>query len=192
MTRRGAAIVTALFLLFLALPELVLSGADLGIWGKADLRLTAYEWGAFWPGLLADWTPLFSGQAWVMFLTYGLIHEGPAHLAVNGAGLVAFMPGLLRRHGLIRTAVVYGLGQIAGALVFTMLAPAATATVGASGAIFALAGATMAAGEGRWSTPNILIVLCVVLLADALGGLAWQVHLGGCAAGLLLGAALRR
>jgi membrane associated rhomboid family serine protease len=192
MTGRGVAIATILSAILLALPELVLSAADLGIWGKPDLRLAAYEWGAFWPGLLVDWTPLFPGQAAVMFLTYGLLHEGPAHLAVNVAGLVAFMPGLMRRYGLVWTALLYGLGQIAGALVFTVLAPAAAATAGASGAIFALAGATLVAGEGRWSTPGILIVLCVILLADALGGLAWQVHLGGCIAGLLLGAVLRR
>ena len=72
-----------LSLVAFALPELVLSGADRGLWGSAAWRPMAYQDGAFWAGLLRDWQPNYAIQPASMFLTYAFLHAGPGHLLGN-------------------------------------------------------------------------------------------------------------
>ena len=56
--------------------EAVLQLADWNILGPIRLRSLAYEYGGFWVGLLQSWTPNYSSQPYVMFLTYGFLHGG--------------------------------------------------------------------------------------------------------------------
>ena len=72
---RAMPVVLVLFLACL-LPEIVLSGADYGLWGDPGWRLWAWQHGGFWTGLLGNWRPNYAAQPWLMFLTYGFLHGG--------------------------------------------------------------------------------------------------------------------
>ncbi|MGV8988703.1 MAG: rhomboid family intramembrane serine protease [Cypionkella sp.] len=180
-----------------ALPEIVLSGADFGLWGGTQWRGVAYGLGGFWPGLLHDWRPNFSGQAAVMFFSYGFLHGGLMHLAVNMISLVSLGGAVVDRVGQGRFLAIYGAALLGGGLGFGLLANTAQPMVGASGALFGLAGALVAwglrdryrAGETLWPVAKVLIwlvALNLILWVAMAGSLAWQTHLGGFLAGAAL------
>ena len=58
---RAMPVVLVLFLACL-LPEIVLSGADYGLWGDPGWRLWAWQHGGFWTGLLGNWRPNYAAQ----------------------------------------------------------------------------------------------------------------------------------
>jgi rhomboid protease GluP len=180
-------------------PELILSGADYGLWGSVHWRSLATGFLGFWPGLLADWLPNYPWQALAMFVTYGFLHGGPLHFGVNMMSLVSLGRGVTERIGAWRFLRLYGVSLLGGgigygALVHAQNANATTPMVGASGALFGLAGALVfwawgdrrAAGETLtpvWRALFVLFGLNVVLWLATGGRLAWQTHLGGFLAG---------
>jgi membrane associated rhomboid family serine protease len=198
---RGVPAVVLGLVALCVLPEAALLGADLGLWGSSLWRSAAYAWGGFWPGLLQDWRPNFTGQSAVMFASYGFLHSGPLHLVVNMATLLSLGPPLVDRIGQGRFAVLYILSVLGGAAGFALLSDTTSPMVGASGALFGLAGAWIAwdytdrfsAQERLWPVARAvgwLVVLNLVLWWAMNGQLAWQTHLGGfvtgwVAAGLL-------
>jgi len=182
----------------LALPcialEAALQLADFGVIPVPRLRLIAYEYGGFWPGLLRDWRPNFAGQPVAMFATYALLHAGALHLAVNMLTLVSLGREIVARGGAARFLAIYGASALGGAVAFGLLAPTLRPMVGASGALFGLAGALAVwewrarRDEGVPTGPvlrfvGLLVVLNVVLWWAMRGQLAWETHLGGCLAG---------
>jgi rhomboid protease GluP len=182
--------------------EAVLWGSDLGLWGQPRLRQLAYEYGGFWPGLLAGWKPNYPGQAAAMFVTYALLHGGPGHLAANMITLWALGREVVAQVGTGRFLLIYAASALGGAAVYGALARSAQPMVGASGALFGLAGALLAwawaarvgCREGLWPVVWVALLLVAINLAMywALDGqLAWQTHLGGFVVGwgaaLLLG-----
>lgn len=186
----------AIWALLLAclVPELVLSGADFGLWGSSQWRDIAYGWGGFWPGLLEDWRPNYPGQAWAMFLTHGFLHGGPVHLGVNMVSLVSLGRGVEERIGPRGFLRLYGLAILGGGLGYGVLVGGTVPMVGASGALFGLAGALISWGwidrkalsEPLWPVWRALLWLIglnLVLYAVTGGRLAWQTHLGGFLAG---------
>ncbi len=191
---------TAVWLIFAActLPELTLTGADLGLWADPRLRGTAIEWLGFWSGLLYDWQPNYAAQPWLMFLTYGFLHGGLAHWAVNMLTLLSLGRTVARPLGGWRFLSLYLALMVAGALGFAMVPNGSMAPmVGASGALFGLAGVILAweyryrRRRGRSLAPVIqnLVLLLAMNVAPwfALKGqLAWQTHLGGFLAGWVL------
>lgn len=178
--------------------EGVLSVADL--LGYPALRPGAYMLGAFWSPLLVHGTGRYTGQPVLMFLSYGLLHDGVLHVAVNMFSLLAVGRGLAGMIGSRAMAVTYLLCQIAAGLLFAVMQPQAGPMVGASGAIFGLAGAIVgyAVINLRRRHKSIaplarsagLIIALNVGLTLAMPEIAWQAHLGGAAAGLLIGAFL--
>lgn len=155
--------------------------------------------GGLWPALARGTAEgIFPGQGLTMFLTYGLLHDGLLHLGMNmtalyvlARSLAAVMPdGALLR--------VYGVSQVVAGIVQVTMAPQAEPVVGASGAIFGLAAAEIAiaallirdrGGSLRpLAGPVAQFVGLNVALTLAVPGIAWQAHLGGAAAGLVLGA----
>lgn len=176
------------------LPELVLQGADRGLWGDRLWRQTAYGWGGFWPGLFRGWLTNYPGQRWIMFATYGFLHAGFLHLTTNMIVLVVLGLPIVARVGQWRFAALYSLSQIGGGVGYALLSVSAQPMVGASGALFGLAGAWAAwdyidrfsAAERLWPVLRLVIVLVVlnlVLWWRAHGLVAWQTHLGGFLAG---------
>lgn len=177
-----------------SLPELVLEGAGAGLWGSPRWRDLAYSWAGFWPGLLHNWQPNYPGQSLAMFITYGFVHQGFTHLLGNMLVLVWLGLPVVSRVGSGRFLMIYVLSMIGGGLGYALLSSGLTPMVGASGALFGLAGAWVAweyvdrftAGEMLWPVLRIVVLLAGLNLVSwwATGGqLAWQTHLGGFVAG---------
>lgn len=189
-------------LVFLALVEGMLVLSDFGLAGGADLRGLAYEYGAFWPGLWDDWTPRFPGQPITMVVSYGFLHAGALHLIVNLVALWSLGQMALRLLGPGHSAFVYAVSLVGGAVVYGALAAAGQPMVGASGALFGLAGAILAielrfriaSGASLKPLRNAILVLLILNLALWLamdGLLAWEAHLGGFLAGAAATLSLR-
>ncbi len=183
--------------------ELLLTAADAQLIGSPLWRPLAYQYGAFWAGLLGNWTPNYPAQPWMMFFTYSFLHAGPGHLLGNMVTLFALGTTVARLAGRRQTVAVYAVSVLGGAVAFGLLSNAAQPMVGASGALFGLAGAWQyhdftarrAAGDRLWPVLQVLIglvLLNVVLWLLMAGRLAWETHLGGFLAGWVTAAVLRR
>ena len=110
--------------------------------------------------------------------------------------LIVFGSILAQRYGGGAMLILYGLSQIGGGLAYGLLSPADNVPmVGASGAIFGLAGAFLMLSarqlriRGQSVIPVLksagaLVLLNLVLWWAMAGGLAWQAHLGGALAGI--------
>ncbi|PTW44030.1 rhomboid family intramembrane serine protease [Rhodovulum kholense] len=201
LLKRGRPVLIGLIALCAAI-ELVLSLSDAGLL-PPRLRALAYDYGGFWPGLLGNWKPNYPAQPYAMFVTYSVLHGGLAHLAVNMVTLWSLGGAVLDRVGAWRFALLYGASILGGAAGFALLAPDLRPMVGASGALFGLAGGLIAWAsldrvtyrETLW--PVIRAVLLLLGLNAVLwwamhGMLAWQTHLGGFLAGALCALALDR
>ena len=176
--------------------EGVLQLGDRGVIYMVRLRSMAYEYGGFWVGLLRSWEPNFTSQPYLMFLTYGFLHSGFFHLIVNMLTLWSLGQAVLRRVGTRGFLVIYTVSLFAGAFGFAALAPTVNPMVGASGALFGLAGALLAwAYVDRYTYSRgllpvaqsvvLLIVLNIFLWWAMDGQLAWETHLGGFIGGWL-------
>ena len=179
---------------FLTLPELILQAADLGLIGSARWRPLAYQNFAFWVGLLQDWRPNYALQPYAMFVTYSVLHGGLGHLVGNLAALAVLGPIVVEQAGPRGFLAVWILSVLGGAVAFGLLSSSPQPMVGASGALFGLAGAWLAwdGQEARRLRAPLWPVLGrmagLVLLNGVLwvlqgGQLAWETHLGGFAAG---------
>ncbi len=122
----------------------MLSLSDLGWIGTPRLRQYAFENAGFWPGLLDNWRPNFALQPYTMFLTYAIFHAGLAHLVVNMITLWSLGLAVLDRVKIRGFVVIYLLSTIGGAVGYALLASGLRPMVGASGALFGLAGALLA------------------------------------------------
>lgn len=138
---------------------------------------------------------VLAGQWWRV-LTATLLHDGVMHLAFNGYALYVLGPQLERGVGSVAFAALYVAAGLAGGIAFLIGAPGPVA-VGASGAIFGLFGAYLAAAWANRDTPagraglTQLGVLLAINLALPLliPRIAWQAHLGGLLAGIAVGLA---
>jgi rhomboid protease GluP len=147
--------------------------------------------------------PVLAGQVWRL-LTAMFLHAGVLHLLVNGWALYQ-LGGLVEvLFGSARLAAIYFAGGLAGSLAsvaWDLVSGNAVPSVGASGAIFGLLGFLIAfllrhrdrlRPEARslllqlvfWAGINIVFGFTVDMIDNA-------AHLGGLAAGLAIGAAIR-
>ena len=127
-------------------------------------------------------------QPWRL-LTVLLVHGSFLHVALNM--LAVYMIGqtlepLLGRGRYLALYLISGLG---GSVGVALIAPG-TWVVGASGAVFGLLGALLVIG--RHVGANIRGIVTVLAINLALGfipgfNVAWQAHVGGLAAGALIG-----
>lgn len=156
------------------------------------------------------------GTLWeraVPFVSYMALHSDYTHLVVNCLWLLAFGPIVARRFGALLFLIFFLLCGVAGAVFYLALNwGSAVSVVGASGAISGLMGAAIRMMPGRiapwmvganevplqpvlsrpiltfsavWMAINMLAA--VIDLGGGTAGLvAWQAHLGGYIAGLLL------
>lgn len=207
--------VLPLLICLICLPEITLLLADYGLIGSPRWRLLAYQYGAFWAGLLYGWQPNYTAQPGLMFVTYGFLHTGPVHLLGNMLGLGWLGARIIDRWGAGRFIGIYLASLLGGAAGFGVLTQSAAPMIGASGAIFGLAAAWMlgdwqdrraraaqAGATGRaalWSTLKPTLGLTLALAGFNLiswlvqsGQLAWETHLGGFLAGLIMALLLRR
>jgi len=134
-----------------------------------------------------------AGQWWRIFSAM-FLHTDLVHILFNMYALWLFGPVLERRFGSPSFAALYLAGGISGGMLFQLIGGAAA--VGSSGAIFALFGALLAASYRQRHTRagaavfgQLLLLLAINLsLPLFLDSIAWQGHLGGLAAGVLIAA----
>lgn len=153
---------------------------------------------AFWPGVLTGgWKPNYPLQGVVMFLTYGFLHAGATHFLFNMATLFSLGRPLLADLGKARFFGLYAAGLAGGGLGYGLLSGHPQPMVGASGALFALAGALVVqhftqdwrelslvtALRAAAGPVALLIGMNVVMFYAMNGQLAWEAHLGGALAG---------
>lgn len=189
---RGTYIVLCIIFLCVLI-ELILQMADWGLISQVRLRQIAYEYGGFWRGLLDNWNSNYDVQPYAMFLSYGFLHSGFAHLVINMMTLWSLGQAVVRRVGGVGFSVIYAFSLLGGACFFALIAPDLL-MIGASGALFGLAGALLSwmyvdrfnFGQGLLPVAQavVLLILLNLLLFWAMDGqLAWQTHLGGFIAG---------
>jgi len=181
---RASLLVLAALMLASLLPEAALTLADHGLIGSPRWRVIAYQYGAFWAGLLRDWQPNFASQPVTMFFTHAFLHAGPAHLIGNMLALALLWLRLAPTWGNRRLLMAYAASVLGGGAAFALLSTSPAPMVGASGAIFGLAG--VAVVDARRSRLWLALGLVVLNLAAwwwQNGQLAWQTHLGGCLVG---------
>lgn len=167
------------------------------ILGWTQARNDALLYGSFWSVLMHGGEGMFPGQGVAMFVTYGFLHGGLMHLAMNMISLGAVARELWRLMPGWVMALAYALSQVAAAAVYGWMQPLGGPMVGASGAVFGLAGALVGHGavwrlrSGRslrpvWRAVAVVLGLNVALTL-LMPQIAWQAHMGGAAAGLALG-----
>jgi len=141
----------------------------------------------------------FLSRPWTI-LTSMFVHAGLWHIFANMLTLYFFGNYLSRLVGQGRFLIVYFGGGILGSILFILLAPSFSVAVGASGAIFALAGALVMM---RPKSPVFIfpIPVPIPLWVAVIGGflilsflpfVAWQAHLGGLVFGLIAGYLFRK
>lgn len=178
--------------------ELVTAAADIGLIGSARWRALVLQYGACWPGLMRDWQPNYAAQPWTMFLSYSFLHAGMLHLLGNMAVLLWVGPSLVARIGQWRFLLLWLGSVLGGGIVFVAMANAPTPMVGASGAVFGLMGAlvmfdyvrTREYGKALIITLGLALLNVAMLIIED-GLLAWQTHLGGYVAGVVIAMKLR-
>jgi membrane associated rhomboid family serine protease len=129
---------------------------------------------------------------WYRLLTSMFLHQEVWHIAMNMLGLWFLGPPLEAALGRLRYSALYLLSGLGGsALTFLVSAPG-QASLGASGAIFGLFGATaVLMRRMNYDMRPILILLGINLVFTfTWQGISWQAHIGGLAVGALIAYAM--
>ena len=142
---------------------------------------------------------LFLRQPWTV-LTSMFLHGGWWHIFANMFTLYFFGTNLSRLVGERKFLLVYFAGGLLGGIFYILLEQPFTPAVGASGAIFSIAGALTV------MAPNVKVFIFpfpvpIPLWVAVIGGflvlsffphVAWQAHLGGLIFGLIAGYSFRK
>jgi membrane associated rhomboid family serine protease len=127
------------------------------------------------------------------------VHAGFWHLFGNMLTLFYFGRALLQLVGQNKFLLLYFGGGILGNILYIWLGAPQSIAIGASGAVYAIAGA-LAIMIPRVRVfayfiipmPLWLLVLVFFVLWSFIPGVAWQAHIGGLVAGLIAGFFFRR
>lgn len=121
-------------------------------------------------------------------LTSGFLHAGIMHILFNMVALYFTGPALERGLGHVRFLGLYLLSLLGGAVLVYLLTPVDTPTLGASGAIFGVFGASFVLARTLHFDMRGIVGLIVVnlVITFVAPGISWQGHVGG----LLTGAAV--
>jgi membrane associated rhomboid family serine protease len=136
-----------------------------------------------------------NGEIWRAF-TAMFLHANLTHVLFNMWALYLFGPSLERRFGSASFATLYLAAGLGGASLYHAVGRLVPA-VGASGAIFGLMGALVAATYRQRHTPagnavfsQLMLLLVINLsLPFIISNIAWEAHVGGLVAGLAIAAA---
>jgi membrane associated rhomboid family serine protease len=163
-------------------------------WQTTEARSVVFEaWGLI--------SPYAEAPGAYRLLTYAMLHADGGHLLVNLVGLIIFGRFVEQHFGAWRWMTIYVLGALAGGFAFLGFSTALGVAVGASGAVLALFGATVArialdarlreSAQGK----RELLFLVGIAVAQLIGDLliaqsSGSAHAGGFMAGFVLGAVL--
>lgn len=166
------------------------------VWQSTQSRRAVFEaWGLVAPFDLAP-DPF-------RLLSYAMLHVDVGHLLVNLLGLVIFGRFVEKTYRKWRFVVIYALGALAGGGAFLFFSTRLGTAIGASGAVLALFGATIArialdarlrkSAQGRRELYFLLAIAVSQLVGDQLlSQSSGSAHAGGFLAGFALGALLNR
>lgn len=146
----------------------------------------------------AQVNPAVAAGEWYRLFTAAFLHSPAAitHILFNMFALYLFGPQLERQAGSVPFAALYVSAAVSGGAVFYLLNPGGVA-VGASGAIFGLFGAWLAAAfrnrhtaAGAAGLRQLLLLLGInAVLPFVVPAIAWEAHLGGLVAGFAIASA---
>ncbi|WP_049578642.1 rhomboid family intramembrane serine protease [Streptomyces sp. SBT349] len=129
---------------------------------------------------------------WYRMLTAAFLHEQVWHLGFNMLGLWFLGPPLEAALGRARYLTLYLVSALAGSTLSYLLAAQNQLSLGASGAIFGLFGATaVLARRLRYDMRPIAILLGInLVITFTWANIAWQAHIGGLVAGAVVSYAM--
>ncbi len=170
-------------------------------WGLVAINVVVFALQELFPSLsiehrFAQFPPWVEAGEWWRVVTAMFLHGAVLHLLFNMYALWLFGPVLERRFGSLSYGALYLAGGLGGGMLYQLIGSDAAA-VGASGAIFGLLGALLAASYRQRHTRagaavfGQLGVLLAINLALPLfvPNIAWQAHVGGLITGILIAAA---
>ncbi|MDT3395206.1 rhomboid family intramembrane serine protease [Streptomyces sp. B1866] len=138
--------------------------------------------------LIAQWPPtpftptegVAEGQ-WYRLLTATFLHEQPWHIAFNMLSLWWLGGPLEAAFGRARYLALYLLSGLGGSALSYLVAGENTASLGASGAIFGLLGATAVLMRrlNYDMRPVVALLALNLLFTFTWSGISWQAHVGG-------------
>ncbi|WP_432133555.1 rhomboid family intramembrane serine protease [Streptomyces sp. bgisy154] len=173
----------------------ILIGINLAVFfaGRADTSfLDRLVQVGQWPP--APFTPtegIAEGQ-WYLLFTSMFAHEAIWHIGFNMLSLWWLGGPLEAALGRARYLALYLTSGLAGSALTYLLEDPNTGTLGASGAIFGLFGATAVLMRRLRYDMRPVIALLVINLVFTFSwsGIAWQAHIGGLVAGVVIGYAM--
>ncbi len=141
--------------------------------------------------LLGSVEGVAEGQ-WYRLLTAMFLHGSIIHILFNMLSLWWIGGPLEAALGRARYLALYFVSGLAGSALSYLLAAPNQPSLGASGAIFGLFGATAILMRRLNYDPRPVIALLVINLIFTFGwsGIAWEAHIGGLVAGVVTGFAM--
>ena len=175
--------------LFAFLVTLFRAGALSSGGGDVTIDFGLVGYGRVLSAFSIDYVGIAEGEWWRMF-TGGFLHAGFIHLAFNMFLLWMLGSQLERLLGPTSYLILYFGSLLSGALGVMLLDPLAL-TVGASGAVFGLMGATVVyqlrRGVSPWSNGIGTLLIINLIFTFARPNISVGGHLGGLLGGLLIG-----
>jgi membrane associated rhomboid family serine protease len=181
-------------LLLIIIANLILYIATLvageGQYPFGDFHLLVVDKFTYYLGLIPYY---FAERPWTL-ITAMFIHADFWHFFFNMIVLFFFGRALSNLVGQNKLLLVYFIGGIAGNALYLLLGDSLSIAVGASGAVYAVAGAlTMIAPRIRVllyfivPVPLWVVVLVFFVIWSFVPGVAWEAHIGGLVVGLIAG-----
>ncbi|WP_164493175.1 rhomboid family intramembrane serine protease, partial [Streptomyces sp. ADI96-02] len=125
---------------------------------------------------------------WYRLVTSMFLHQEVLHIAFNMLGLWWLGGPLEAALGRVRYLALYLLSGLAGSALTYLIAAPNQGSLGASGAVFGLLGATaVLMRRMNYDLRPVLVLLALNLLFTfTWGGIAWEAHVGGLVAGIVI------
>lgn len=132
-----------------------------------------------------DLAGLAQGEWWRL-ITASFLHGGILHLLFNMYALYLFGPSLEAAFGHVRFAVLYLLSALGGSAVSYLFANPVQPSLGASGAVFGILGATLVVSRRlRYDVRAVTVLIAInLVLGFVIEGIDWRAHVGGLLTGM--------
>jgi membrane associated rhomboid family serine protease len=129
---------------------------------------------------------------WYQLVTAGFLHENPIHILMNMFALYVIGRDMERILGPARFTAIYLVGLLGGSVNVLLFGQVDQATVGASGAVFALMGGLLVlVYRLKVNAGQVIAMIAInLVISVAIPGISLLGHVGGLVTGAVLTAAL--